>query len=220
MAAGAVAVPGAVMLSAGSSTGRRNRRRPASLRVPARWTWAKRSGRPECLGDPAWARGVDGIAVAVEVAMPLTRRYHCPGLVLRRTLAGPVGPLLPSGGRCPGRRPTRAEGVPQHPQDRLTTTRPRPCAPDFASRSDSEARACGTLLCCWRGPAQVLPYCLPVQHAVAAVHPLPPACRAQLNRRDRRLDAQAVQVLQVIVGHEPGMPAGRRMERWPRPGRS
>jgi hypothetical protein len=47
----------------------------------------------------------------------------------------------------------------------------------------------------------------PVQHAVAAIDPLPHPGRAQLNRRDRGLDGKAVQVLQVIVGHEPGMAA-------------
>ena len=49
---------------------------------------------------------------------------------------------------------------------------------------------------------------LPVQHAVAAVNPLPHADRAQFGRGDRGLDGQAVEVLEVIVGHEPGVAAG------------
>src|SRR5262249_30649931 len=53
----------------------------------------------------------------------------------------------------------------------------------------------------------------PVQDAVAAVDSLPHADSAQLNRGDRGLDAEAVQVLEVIVGHEPGMAAGRRVRR-------
>jgi hypothetical protein len=48
----------------------------------------------------------------------------------------------------------------------------------------------------------------PVQDAVAAVNPLPRADGAQLCRGDRGLDAEAVQVLKVIVGNVPGMTAG------------
>ena len=46
---------------------------------------------------------------------------------------------------------------------------------------------------------------LPVQDAVAAVDALPHSDGAQLNRGDRCLDGQAVEVLEVVVGHEPGI---------------
>lgn len=49
----------------------------------------------------------------------------------------------------------------------------------------------------------------PVQHAIAAVDPFPQAAGAQLDRGDRGLDGQAVQVLKVVVGHEPEMSAVR-----------
>lgn len=49
----------------------------------------------------------------------------------------------------------------------------------------------------------------PVRDAVAAVDSLPHAGSAQLDCGDRGLDAQTVQVLEVIVGHEPGMAARR-----------
>ncbi len=48
----------------------------------------------------------------------------------------------------------------------------------------------------------------PVQDAVAAIDPFPGAEGAELRCGDRRLDAQAVQVLEVIVGREPRMAAG------------
>ena len=48
----------------------------------------------------------------------------------------------------------------------------------------------------------------PVQDAVAAVDALPGADGAQLGRGDRGLDAEAVQVLEVIVGHVPRVAAG------------
>ena len=49
----------------------------------------------------------------------------------------------------------------------------------------------------------------PVQDAVAAVDALPDADGAQLGRGDRGLDAEAVEVLEVIVGHVPRVAAGR-----------
>jgi hypothetical protein len=49
----------------------------------------------------------------------------------------------------------------------------------------------------------------PVQDAVAATDAFPGADGAQFRRGDRGLDAQAVQVLEVIVGHVPGMAATR-----------
>jgi hypothetical protein len=49
----------------------------------------------------------------------------------------------------------------------------------------------------------------PVQDPVAALDALPGADGAQLGRGDRGLDAEAIQVLKVIVGHVPGMAAGR-----------
>jgi hypothetical protein len=55
--------------------------------------------------------------------------------------------------------------------------------------------------------------CFPVQDAVAAVDPLPHAGGAQLRCCDGGLDAEAVQVVEVIVGHEPGMAAGRGVRR-------
>ena len=48
----------------------------------------------------------------------------------------------------------------------------------------------------------------PVQHAVAAVDALPHAGGAQLGRGDRGLDGEAVEVLEVVVGYEPGVAAG------------
>ena len=51
----------------------------------------------------------------------------------------------------------------------------------------------------------------PVQDAVAAVDPFPRADDAQFRCGDRGLDAEAVQVLEVIVGHESGMAAARGM---------
>ena len=78
----------------------------------------------------------------------------------------------------------------------------------LASRSRSQARACGVL-------ASDLAYLVeayfdgfPVQHAVAAVDPLPHADGAQLRCGDRGLDAEAVEMLEVVVGYEPGMAAG------------
>ena len=53
----------------------------------------------------------------------------------------------------------------------------------------------------------------PVQDAVAAVDPLPHAGGTQLRCGNRCLDAEAIQVLKVIVGHEPGMAAGRGVRR-------
>jgi hypothetical protein len=49
---------------------------------------------------------------------------------------------------------------------------------------------------------------LPVQHTVAAVNPLPYGDGAQFGRGDRGLDGQAVEVLEVVVGYEPGVAAG------------
>ena len=51
----------------------------------------------------------------------------------------------------------------------------------------------------------------PVQDAVAAADALPGADGAQLRRGDRGLDAEAVQVLEVIVGHVPRVAAGCRV---------
>jgi hypothetical protein len=56
-------------------------------------------------------------------------------------------------------------------------------------------------------PLEPLQPGFPVQHAVAAVDAFPHAAGAQLGRGDRGLDGQAVQVLKVIVGCEPGMAA-------------
>jgi hypothetical protein len=53
----------------------------------------------------------------------------------------------------------------------------------------------------------------PVQHAVPAVDELPHADGTQLRRGYRGLDAETVQVLEIVVGHEPGMAAGRGV-RW------
>jgi len=47
-----------------------------------------------------------------------------------------------------------------------------------------------------------------VQHAVPSVGPLPDAGGAQLGRGAGGLDGQAVEVLEVIVGDEPGVAAG------------
>jgi hypothetical protein len=53
----------------------------------------------------------------------------------------------------------------------------------------------------------------PVQHAVAVVDPLPRADETQLGCGDRGLDAEAVEVFKVIIGHEPGVAAGRGVRR-------
>ena len=55
----------------------------------------------------------------------------------------------------------------------------------------------------------------PVQHAVAAADSFPQAADAQLDRGDRGLDGQPVQVLQIVIRHEPGMTAVRRVDRGP-----
>jgi len=49
----------------------------------------------------------------------------------------------------------------------------------------------------------------PVQDAVAAADAFPGADGAQFRRGDGGLDAQAVQVLEVVVGHVPGVAATR-----------
>jgi hypothetical protein len=53
----------------------------------------------------------------------------------------------------------------------------------------------------------------PVQDAVAATNPFPGADGAQFRRGDGGLDAQAVQVLEVVIGHVPGVAATRGVGR-------
>lgn len=53
----------------------------------------------------------------------------------------------------------------------------------------------------------------PVQDAVAAVDSFPHAAGAQLGGGDRGFDAEAVEVVQVVVGYEPGMAAARGVRR-------
>ena len=79
----------------------------------------------------------------------------------------------------------------------------------MASCSRSQARALGSSPLRWRTWSRAYFDGFPVQDAVAAVDALPRADGAQLGRGDRGLDAEAVQVLEVIVGHVPGVAAGR-----------
>ena len=64
----------------------------------------------------------------------------------------------------------------------------------------------------------------PVQDVVAAADALPGADGAQLRRGDRGLDAQAIQVLEIIIGHIPrvaarcGVRGGADLEVIGRPG--
>ena len=99
----------------------------------------------------------------------------------------------------------RAAGVPQAAQGGVTTIGLAMRAWILASCSRSQARARGVLAC-------VLAYLVeadfdgfPVQDAVAAADAFPRADGAQFHSGDGGLDAQAVQVLEVIVGHVPGV---------------
>ena len=125
-----------------------------------------------------------------------------------------LGHCAHSAGHCPGATSSRrAERVPHTAQGTVTTIASTIWARALASCSRSQARACGVLALGLAYPVKAYFDRFPVQDPVAAADPLPRADRAQLGRGDRCLDAEAVQVLQVIVGHEPGMAAAREVRR-------
>ena len=67
----------------------------------------------------------------------------------------------------------------------------------------------GVFACALAYPLEGIFDGFPVQDAVAALDTLPGADGAQLRRGDRGLDAQAIQMLQVIIGYVPRVAAGR-----------
>ena len=66
----------------------------------------------------------------------------------------------------------------------------------------------GVVACALAYPVKGIFNGFPVQDAVTAVGALPGADGAQLRRGDRGLDAEAVQVLEVIIGNVPRVAAG------------